>query len=207
MSFIFCFFNAVAAGFPTGQSPLASRLIEIEFAVSEGVDEIDVVIDRSLVLAHRWDNLYAELKAMKKACGNAHMKTILSVGELPTLTDVYIASMIAMYAGSDFIKTSTGKEAVNATLPVGIVMCRAIRNFYRQENKKVIKLLKYELLNFDIYSISIFLETTLIFNFFLLLKRISLLYRLVLNLLVASRPLGKLCNGWFWFKTNWDILG
>ncbi|XP_043269677.1 deoxyribose-phosphate aldolase [Venturia canescens] len=128
---------SVAAGFPTGQYPLVSRLAEIEFAVLEGADEIDVVIDRSLVLAHRWEDLYSELKAMRRACGETCMKTILSVGELPSLTDVYIASMIAMYAGSDFIKTSTGKEAVNATLPVGIVMCRAIRNYYRQEKRKV----------------------------------------------------------------------
>jgi len=127
----------VAAGFPTGQYPLASRLTEIEYAVSLGVNEIDVVIDRSLALAHRWEDLYNELVAMRKACGDAHMKTILAVGELPSLTDIYAASMIAMYAGSDFIKTSTGKEAVNATLPVGIVMCRAIRDFYRQTNKMV----------------------------------------------------------------------
>ncbi|XP_033210371.1 deoxyribose-phosphate aldolase [Belonocnema kinseyi] len=127
----------VAAGFPTGQYPLETRLREIEIAVKSGATEIDVVINRSLALAHRWQELLFELKSMKKSCGPAHMKTILAVGELPSLQDVYKASIIAMQAGSDFIKTSTGKETINATLPVGIVMCRAIRDYYRETGRKV----------------------------------------------------------------------
>lgn len=120
---------SVAAGFPTGQYPLESRLQEIRYAVEEGANEIDIVINRQLALAHNWEAIYDELKAMRKACGDAHMKAILATGELFDLTDVYVVSMIAMMAGSDFIKTSTGKESVNATLSVGVVMCRAIRDY------------------------------------------------------------------------------
>lgn len=138
--------STVAAGFPTGQYPLQTRLQEIELAVESGATEIDVVINRPLALAHRWQELLIELKSMKKSCGSAHMKTILAVGELPSLQDVYKASMIAMQAGSDFIKTSTGKETINATLPVGIVMCRAIRDYYRETGRKV--QLKPILINF-----------------------------------------------------------
>ena len=127
----------MAAGFPSGQFPLQTRLREIELAVQSGATEIDVVINRSLPLAHRWHELFLELRAMKKSCGSAHMKTILAVGELPTFKDIYTASIVAMKAGSDFIKTSTGKETVNATLPVGIVMCRAIRDYYRETGRKV----------------------------------------------------------------------
>jgi len=122
---------SVATGFPTGSYPLTSRLEEIKFAVANGAKEIDVVIDRSLALAGKWKPLYDELVEMRKACGSAHLKTILAIGELGTFRNVYIASMIAMMAGSDFIKTSTGKEAVNATLPVGLVMIRAIQDFHR----------------------------------------------------------------------------
>ena len=114
-----------------------TRLQEIEFAVESGATEIDVVINRSLALAHRWQELLIELRAMKKSCGPAHMKTILAVGELASLQDIYKTSMMAMRAGSDFIKTSTGKEAVNATLPVGLVMCMAIRDYYRETGRKV----------------------------------------------------------------------
>ncbi|XP_051174569.1 deoxyribose-phosphate aldolase [Leptopilina boulardi] len=128
---------SVAAGFPSGQYPLESRLREIELAVKLGANEIDIVINRSLVLAHRWNELFKELKAMKEICGTAHMKTILAVGELPTFNDVYKASMVAMQAGTDFIKTSTGKETINATLPIGIVMCRAIRDYHRETGRKV----------------------------------------------------------------------
>lgn len=128
---------SVAAGFPSGQYPLDSRLREIELAVKSGANEIDIVINRSLVLTNNWKELFYELGEMKRACGAAHMKTILAVGELPTYHDVYKASMVAMRAGSDFIKTSTGKETVNATLPIGIVMCRAIRDYHRETGRKV----------------------------------------------------------------------
>ncbi|CAG4937381.1 unnamed protein product [Colias eurytheme] len=128
---------SVATGFPSGLYPLTTRLQEIKFAVSNGANEIDVVLDRSLVLTGKWDVLYDEVLQMKKECGNAHLKVILGVGELGTYENVYNASMVAMMAGADFIKTSTGKEAVNATLPVGLVMCRAIRTFYQMTNKRV----------------------------------------------------------------------
>lgn len=129
---------SVATGFPSGQYLLRTRLEEIGTAVENGATEIDIVIDRSLVLTHQWEKLYQEIQQMKEACGpKAHMKTILAVGELGSLTNVYKASLVAMMAGSDFIKTSTGKEAVNATLPVGVVMCRAIRNYYQRVGYKV----------------------------------------------------------------------
>ncbi|XP_015591810.1 deoxyribose-phosphate aldolase isoform X2 [Cephus cinctus] len=128
---------ASAAGFPTGQYPLSTRLDEIRYAIAEGATEIDVVINRTLALEHKWHELYLELKDMREACGEVHMKTILAVGELYDLRDVYVASMVAMMAGSDFIKTSTGKETINATLPAGIVMCRAIRDYRRVTGYKV----------------------------------------------------------------------
>ena len=118
---------AVATGFPSGQMPLATRLQEIEIAVEDGAKEIDIVINRQLALEHRWSELYEEVKAMKAACGPAHMKSILAIGELGSMNNVYKASLVCMMAGSDFIKTSTGKEGVNAILAVGLVMCRAIR--------------------------------------------------------------------------------
>lgn len=129
----------MATGFPSGQYSLKSRLAEIQYALEQGASEIDVVIDRSLVIGGKWEELYNELVEMKAACGTAYMKTILAVGELPDLTSVYKASMIAMHAGTDFIKTSTGKEAVNATIPVGIVMARAIHDFYLKTTKMVNK--------------------------------------------------------------------
>ncbi|XP_063222264.1 deoxyribose-phosphate aldolase [Bacillus rossius redtenbacheri] len=129
---------SVATGFPSGQYPLSTRLAEIRAAVEAGAREIDVLVDRGLVLTHQWGPLYQQLQQMKEACGpNAHMKTILAVGECGSLSNVYRASLVAMMAGSDFIKTSTGKEGVNATLPVGIVMCRAIRDFHRRVGYKV----------------------------------------------------------------------
>lgn len=129
---------SVATGFPTGSYPLSSRLEEIKFAVSSGAKEIDIVIDRSFVLAGKWKELYDEILVMRKVCGDSvHMKTILGIGECGTFKNVYIASMIAMMAGSDFIKTSTGKETVNATLPVGLVMIRAIQDFYRITGKRI----------------------------------------------------------------------
>ncbi|KPI97949.1 Putative deoxyribose-phosphate aldolase [Papilio xuthus] len=128
---------SVATGFPSGLYPLQSRLQEITFAVSKGATEIDVVLDRSLVLTGKWDELYNEVVQMRQACGAAHLKVILGVGELGSYRNVYKASLISMLAGADFIKTSTGKEVVNATLPVGLVMCRAIRYFYQLTGVKV----------------------------------------------------------------------
>ncbi|KAG7299387.1 hypothetical protein JYU34_016334 [Plutella xylostella] len=128
---------AVATGFPSGQFPLSTRLQEIEYAVSHGANEIDVVLDRSLVLGGLWSQVFEEVKQMKKACGDAHLKVILGVGELGTYRNVYKASMVSMFAGADFIKTSTGKEAVNATLSIGLVMCRAIRHYHDATGRKV----------------------------------------------------------------------
>lgn len=129
---------AVATGFPTGQYPLVSRLKEIDHAINQGAKEIDIVIDRSLALTGKWREIYDEISAMRKVCGKrAHMKTILAIGELATMENVYKASMVAMMAGSDFIKTSTGKEAVNATLPVGLVMIHAIQEYEKKTNYKI----------------------------------------------------------------------
>ena len=120
---------SVATGFPAGLTPLSLRLAEIKFAVDEGADEIDIVIFRSQVLRQEWTALYDEIAAMREACGAAHMKAILATGDLKTLRNVYKASMVAMQAGADFIKTSTGKEDVNATLPVSLTMLRALRDY------------------------------------------------------------------------------
>uniref|UniRef100_A0A8D0IHK2 deoxyribose-phosphate aldolase n=1 Tax=Sus scrofa TaxID=9823 RepID=A0A8D0IHK2_PIG len=128
---------SVATGFPAGQTHLKTRLEEIRLAVEDGATEIDVVINRTLVLTGQWEALYDEIRQFRKACGEAHLKTILATGELGSLTNVYKASMIAMMAGSDFIKTSTGKETVNATFPVAIVMLRAIRDFFWKTGNKV----------------------------------------------------------------------
>jgi deoxyribose-phosphate aldolase len=123
---------AVSTGFPAGLSPLAERVQEIRRSVEAGADEIDVVITRSHVFAAKWQALYDEVAAFKHACGPAHMKVILGTGDLLTLRNVARASVVAMMAGADFIKTSTGKEPVNATLPVGLVMTRAIREYANQ---------------------------------------------------------------------------
>lgn len=120
---------AVSTGFPAGLSPFEQRLAEIRASVAAGATEIDIVITRAHVLTGNWEALFDEVRAFRDACGEAHMKTILGVGELATLTNVARASMVAMMAGSDFIKTSTGKETSNATLPVGLVMTRMIRDF------------------------------------------------------------------------------
>jgi deoxyribose-phosphate aldolase len=120
---------AVSAGFPAGLSPLDQRLDEIRASVAAGAEEIDIVITRSHVLTEDWRALYDEVRAMRETCGDAHIKTILATGELGTLRNVARASVVCMMAGADFIKTSTGKEPVNATLPVGLVMARAIRDF------------------------------------------------------------------------------
>jgi deoxyribose-phosphate aldolase len=120
---------SVATGFPAGLMPLDLRLEEIRRAVADGAGEIDIVITRGHVLNQNWTALYDEIAAMRAACGPAHLKAILGTGDLKTLRNVYRASMIAMMAGADFIKTSTGKEEVNATLPVSLVMVRAIRDY------------------------------------------------------------------------------
>src|SRR5215210_8110200 len=120
---------AVSTGFPAGLSPLEQRLGEIRASVGAGAEEIDVVITRAHVLTENWSALYDEVRAMRQACGDAHIKTILATGELGTLRNVARASRVCMMAGADFIKTSTGKESVNATLPVGLVMARAIRDY------------------------------------------------------------------------------
>lgn len=120
---------SVATGFPAGLTPLKQRLAEIDYAVGEGTGEIDIVITRAHVLNRDWTALYDEVKAMRAACGPAHLKAILGTGDLKTLRNVYAASMVAMQAGADFIKTSTGKEDVNATLPVSLVMLRALRDY------------------------------------------------------------------------------
>jgi deoxyribose-phosphate aldolase len=120
---------AVSTGFPAGLSPFAQRLEEVQASVAAGAREIDIVITRAHALTGDWPALYAEVRAFRDACGRAHMKAILGTGDLATLTNVARASMVAMMAGADFIKTSTGKEPVNAVLPVGVVMARMIREY------------------------------------------------------------------------------
>jgi len=120
---------SVATGFPAGLTPMKDRLAEITFAVGEGADEIDIVISRRHVLTGNWSALYDEVRVMREACGEAHMKAILATGELKTLSNVHKASMVSMMAGADFVKTSTGMEAVNATLPVSLTMVRAVRDY------------------------------------------------------------------------------
>ncbi|WP_422373503.1 deoxyribose-phosphate aldolase [Hoeflea sp.] len=120
---------SVATGFPAGLTPMKDRLAEITFAVGEGAEEIDIVISRRHVLTGNWQALYDEVRQMREACGDAHMKAILSTGELKTLSNVYKASMVSMMAGADFVKTSTGMEGVNATLPVSLTMVRSVRDY------------------------------------------------------------------------------
>jgi deoxyribose-phosphate aldolase len=128
---------AVSTGFPAGLSPLAERVAEIRRSVEAGAHEIDIVITRAHVFGGRWQALYDEVAAFKQACGNAHMKVILGTGDLLTLRNVSRASFVAMMAGADFIKTSTGKEPTNATLPVSLVMIRAIREYAQQTGMAV----------------------------------------------------------------------
>jgi len=128
---------AVSTGFPAGLSPLAERVAEIRRSVEAGADEIDVVITRAHVFGGRWQALYDEIAAFKQACGRAHMKVILGTGDLLTLRNVGRASVVAMMAGADFIKTSTGKEPTNATLPVSLVMVRAIREYAQETGMAV----------------------------------------------------------------------
>jgi deoxyribose-phosphate aldolase len=123
---------AVSTGFPAGLSPLETRMAEVRASVAAGAREIDIVITRGHVLAGDWHALYDEVRGFRDACGDAHMKAILGTGDLATLTNVARASMVAMMAGADFIKTSTGKESVNATLPVSLVMVRMIREYFER---------------------------------------------------------------------------
>ena len=128
---------AVSTGFPAGLSPLQERMNEIRRSVEAGADEIDVVITRAHVFGARWQALYDEIAAFKNACGPAHLKVILGTGDLLTLRNVARASLVAMMAGADFIKTSTGKEPVNATLPVSLLMVRAIREYAQETGMAV----------------------------------------------------------------------
>jgi deoxyribose-phosphate aldolase len=128
---------AVSTGFPAGLSPFEQRIAEIRASVTAGAEEIDVVITRGHVLTENWRALYDEVRAMREACGDAHIKTILATGELGTLRNVARAGLVCMMAGADFIKTSTGKESVNATLPVGLVMARGIRDYQERTGQLI----------------------------------------------------------------------
>ncbi|PTX02835.1 deoxyribose-phosphate aldolase [Pararhodobacter aggregans] len=128
---------SVATGFPAGLMPLDLRLAEIRYAADQGADEIDIVITRAHVFQGEWNALYDEVAAMREASGAAHMKAILATGDLVTLSNVYAASMVAMQAGADFIKTSTGKEGVNATIPVSLTMVRALRDYGDRTGVKI----------------------------------------------------------------------
>ena len=128
---------AVSTGFPAGLSPMEERVAEIRRSVETGAHEIDIVITRAHVFEGKWQELYDEVASFKEACGKAHMKAILGTGDLLTLRNVARASFVAMMAGADFIKTSTGKEPTNATLPVGLVMARAIRQYAQETGMAV----------------------------------------------------------------------
>ena len=128
---------AVSTGFPAGLSPFPLRVAEIGESVAAGAEEIDIVISRRHVLTGNWQALYDEMAEFRRACGAAHVKAILATGELGTLRNVARASLICMMAGADFIKTSTGKESVNATLPVTLVMTRAIRDYHERTGHRV----------------------------------------------------------------------
>jgi deoxyribose-phosphate aldolase len=128
---------AVSTGFPAGLNPLDLRIKEVEASVAAGAREIDIVLKRANVLTGNWQAVYDEVKAFREACGPAHLKTILGTGDLGTLTNVAKASMVCMMAGADFIKTSTGKEGVNATLPVALTMVRTIREWRALTGYKV----------------------------------------------------------------------
>jgi deoxyribose-phosphate aldolase len=128
---------AVSTGFPAGLSSVETKVREVELSVAAGASEIDIVITRQHVLTGNWQALYDEMRAYRVACGEAHVKAILATGELVTLENVAKASWVCMMAGADFIKTSTGKEAVNATIPVSLVMTRAIREYHEQTGFKV----------------------------------------------------------------------
>jgi deoxyribose-phosphate aldolase len=128
---------AVSTGFPAGQISRELKLAQIRESVGAGASEIDIVISRAKALTGDWRGLYDEVKAFREACGDAHLKTILATGELATLANVARASWVCMMAGADFIKTSTGKETVNATLPFSLVMARAIRDYQELSGSRV----------------------------------------------------------------------
>ncbi len=128
---------AVSAGFPAGLSPLDTRIREIRESVAAGAREIDVVISRRHVLTRNWQALHDEIRAFREACGDVHLKVILATGELGSLRNVARASLVAMMGGADFIKTSTGQESVNATLPASLVMVRALRSYLDRTGHKV----------------------------------------------------------------------
>ena len=128
---------AVSTGFPHGLSPLPRRIEEIRDSVSAGALEIDIVITRAHVFSGNWEALYQEIKSFREACGDSHLKTILGTGELGSLRNVAKASLVCIMAGADFIKTSTGKEPQNATLPVSLVMLRMIRDYHQKTGHKV----------------------------------------------------------------------
>ena len=128
---------SVATAFPSGMAPLSVRLDDTKFAVNEGADEVDMVISRGAFLSGEYQKVYDEISAIKEACGNAHLKVILETGELHTYENVRKASDIAMEAGADFIKTSTGKISPAATQPVTLVMLEAIRDFYYKKGKMI----------------------------------------------------------------------
>ncbi|MEM8930098.1 MAG: deoxyribose-phosphate aldolase [Acidobacteriota bacterium] len=128
---------AVSTGFPAGLSPFDLRVEEIRRSVADGAEEIDIVVTREFVLSGNWPALYEEVKAFREACGDAHLKAILATGEHGSLRNVYRASLVSMMAGADFVKTSTGKEKVNATLPVGLVMARSVRDYFERSGHHV----------------------------------------------------------------------
>ncbi|MBL4684989.1 MAG: deoxyribose-phosphate aldolase [Nannocystaceae bacterium] len=128
---------AVSAGFPAGLSPLPQRIKEIEASVAAGATEIDIVINRAHLFTGNWQAMYDEVRAFREACGDAHLKSIIATGDLAILRNVAKASLVCMMAGSDFIKTSTGKESVNATLPVSLVMIRMIRAYGERTGQRV----------------------------------------------------------------------
>lgn len=128
---------AVSAGFPAGLSPLAERVREVEASVEAGATEIDIVINRAHLFTGNWQAMYDEVRAFREACGDAHLKSIIATGDLRILRNVAKASVVCMMAGSDFIKTSTGKESVNATLPVSLVMVRAVRHYLERTGHRV----------------------------------------------------------------------
>ncbi|WP_425511451.1 deoxyribose-phosphate aldolase [Pararobbsia alpina] len=128
---------AVSTGFPAGLIPHEFKLNEIAASVADGAEEIDIVVTREHVLTGNWQALYDEVRDFRKACGNAHLKAILATGDIQTLSNIARASMVCMMAGADFIKTSTGKEGVNATLAVSLVMVRAIRDYHERTGWRV----------------------------------------------------------------------
>lgn len=128
---------AVSTGFPAGLVPHDVKLREIEASVKDGAQEIDIVVTREYVLTGNWKALYDEMRDFRQACGDAHVKAILATGDIKTMKNIAKASMVCMMAGADFIKTSTGKETSNATLPVSLVMLRMIREYHERTGYKI----------------------------------------------------------------------